>query len=163
MILFCSAAVIGLGGCGETGRVNHKPAAEWALARGGKAVIAGTNREVETVDELPEAPFQLSRIDLNQLEPSVSDKDLRQLPEVDGLTYIGLHSAQVTEKGVDELLKIPSLTEVELSYTQIGDEGLDKLRRLPNLDKLYLYGTRVSDEAVERFRKSRPDCSIFRD
>ena len=157
-----AAAFWGLSGCGGPGPEN-KTAAQWALKLGGTVDVSESNSKIKSVDELPEESFYLHRIDLNQVEPPVTDADLEHLTQVDELKYLGLHSARITDKGLDHLLKVPSLQELELSYTEIGDDGLDKLRGLPNLVKLYLFGTNVSAEAVERFKKSRPDCKLFRD
>ena len=144
-------------------RAGHRAAAEWVFSHGGTVNISGTSLELSSASDLPEEPFEVLRINLNQTETPITDTDLEELPEPGRLEYLGLHSARITNKGIDHLLHLRSLQELELSYTEIGDEGLDKLQELLNLSTLHLWGTRVTDDAVERFQSKHADCKVIRD
>ncbi|MBT6156855.1 MAG: hypothetical protein HOL01_19540 [Planctomycetaceae bacterium] len=156
-------AFVAVAGCGGGGTADDKSAAEWAIQHGGTVNIVGSILKVDTVEDLPEESFEVQKIDLNQVDPPITDKDLEGLPASESLVYFGLHSAKVTDKGLEPLLKLSGLKELELSYTEVGDNGLDQLAAMKTLTKLYLYGTSVSDDAVEQFKKKRTDCTVYRD
>ena len=162
-ILAAVLAFVAVAGCGGGGTADDKAAAEWALKHGGTINIVGSILKVDSVEDLPEESFEVQKIDLNQVEPPITDKDLEQMPASENLVYLGLHSAKITDKGLDPLLKLSGLKELELSYTEVGDNGLDQLAAMKTLTKLYLYGTSVSDDAVEQFQKKRSDCKVYRD
>lgn len=156
-------ALVAISGCGSSGTADDKQAAEWTLEHGGTIIVSGKFLKIDSVEGLPDEPFLIRKIDLNQVDPPITDKDLEQLPVSENLESLGLHSAQITDKGIEPLLKFSGLKELELSYTKIGDVGLEQLAGLKKLTKLFLYGILISDEAMEEFKKKRPDCTVYQD
>jgi|GEM_PF-2058906 hypothetical protein len=156
-------ALLTVAGCGGGGTADDKSAAEWAIKHGGTVNIVGSILKIDAVEDIPEESFEVQKIDLNQVDPPITDKDLEGLPASESLVYLGLHSAKITDKDLEPLLNLTGLKELELSYTEVGDSGLEQLAGLSTLTKLYLYGTSVSDDAVEQFKKKCSDCMVYRD
>ncbi|MEX2286678.1 MAG: leucine-rich repeat domain-containing protein [Planctomycetaceae bacterium] len=163
LMLLCVALLPALfAGCGSGPSDEASDAvARWAIGQGGKVTIAGGNTELQRIEQLPDKPFAIERLNLNGAD--VGSKDLRDqdLTGLTSLKYLGLHSTDVTDKTLDTIAGIKTLTELELSNTQITDAGLAKLAELKGLKTLYLYNNTLSKPAITRLKQQLPNCAIY--
>ncbi|MCX7426119.1 MAG: SUMF1/EgtB/PvdO family nonheme iron enzyme [Planctomycetia bacterium] len=125
-------------------------AAEWATRLGGtvQISIAGGEKEVRSAAELPNSPFSVLGIRVEN-NPQVTDEGLRNLQGLRSITGLRVNGNRVTDRGMEYLQDLTSLTLLDVGYTLITDAGLRKLARLTNLDTLFLPGTTVSDAGVD--------------
>jgi Leucine-rich repeat (LRR) protein len=60
-----------------------------------------------------------------------------------------------------EVAELENLTYLDLSDTQITDVGLKELAVLKKLTGLSLFGTRITKAGVDELQKALPKCRIF--
>ncbi len=149
-----------LAGCGAATDADARATSEWVLSAGGTVHVSTLDRELKSIDELPDEGFAIVGIRLNNT--MTRDADLAKLSSLQHLRTLSLHRTSITDAGIDALLPIKSLQELELSYTQITDQGLNRLAELPRLEKLFLYGTAVTEQGLQNFREARSDVTILR-
>ena len=161
LVIVCLGLLAGAVGCGSSGQPAEvvRPVAEWVVSKGGTIEVEGSSLKVATKDRIPEGPFRILAINLN--ETPVTDQELEKLKPLEGLVALELHSTRITDKGLDAIALLTSLKRLELSNTRVTDKGLEKLGSLQNLERLYLHNTPVTKEGVEAIRGRLSDCRIL--
>ena len=157
----CLGLLAGAAGCGSSGQPAEvvRPIAEWVIDKGGTLEVEGSSLKVAAKDRIPEGPFRILTINLN--ETPVTDQELEKLKPLEGLVALELHSTRVTDKGLDAVALLTSLKRLELSNTRVTDKGLEKLASLQELERLFLHNTPVTKEGVEALRSRLRDCRIL--
>ena len=133
----------------------NRRAAEWVLKAGGtiRFQIAGQDRAITQLADLPAGPFDLISVDL---QSGVKDADLQLLRGCKQLESIGLNgSVEITDAGLEALKDLRRLGNVSLSGTQVTDDGLKHLARARNLSFVHLAQTRITDAGLEELAKHR--------
>ncbi|HUG89345.1 MAG TPA: hypothetical protein VML55_00835 [Planctomycetaceae bacterium] len=148
-------------GCGPGGQPPEvvRPIAEWVIDKGGSLEIEGSSLKVTAKGRIPQGPFRILTINLN--ERPVTDQDLERLQPLEGLLALQLHSTRVTDQGLDAIASLTSLKTLELTNTRVTDKGLEKLAGLKNLERLYVHNTPVTDDGIEALRSRLSGCRIL--
>jgi Leucine-rich repeat (LRR) protein len=132
---------------GETDR----KAAEWALSLGGKVMVAGEEREIAALADLPRGSFRLTMI-LLAGNKQVSDAGLANVEGCKNLRSLNLFSTPVSDAGLAHLKGCKDLSFLELGRTRVGDAGMAHLEGCKSLTELWLEGTQVGDRGLAHFR-----------
>jgi eukaryotic-like serine/threonine-protein kinase len=163
----------------------NRSAALWALKvrTGGNGVgykLNGQDVEIftQSIAELPDAPFRVTRIDVWGTE-AVDDEEIRKLAGLQHVEYLGLYGTRVgdvglrdtisklvtlrfvdlggikdlTDAGAETLANLPHLETLRLGDTNITDQGLRSLSEIESMQRLTLTGTRVSNLGIESLNK----------
>ncbi|HEX4132324.1 MAG TPA: protein kinase [Pirellulales bacterium] len=111
--------------------------AEWVIGLGGKVGIVepGAVKEVvvDRVENLPQQPFMLIRIDLFKNQRITAD-ELEHLEGLTNLTTLRLEATPLDDAGLVHVGKLTSLKRLEISSTKVTGAGMEHLRALKNLD-----------------------------
>ncbi len=89
---------------------------------------------------------QLERIDLS--ETNVSDDDLGDLTQLDGLRHLSLRRTNISGKALVHVGGLTGLEELDLASTKVTDEDLPRLDGLKQLRVLSLRYTRITDQGL---------------
>jgi hypothetical protein len=97
------------------------------------------------------------------LAPTASDTDLVDLCELRRMYGLALRGTKVTDKGLRTVSGMAGLSYLDLNSTSVTDEGLRNLESLTNLGFLFLNDCpNITDEGVARLQKALPKCKIRR-
>lgn len=83
---------------------------------------------------------------------AISDADLKQLRNLDGLRVLILDAGRVTDVGIATLGELTKLEELRLRSSRIGDTGLGHLCRLERLRVLNLPQADFTDEGLTQLK-----------
>lgn len=108
--------------------------AGWVLSQGGFVTVAvkGERFDLRKGDLLPPAAFAIEGIDLAGIK-TVSNDDLKQLPELKSLVELDLSGTGVTDAGLSHLGRCTNLRWLSLARTDIHDAGVAELKPCKNL------------------------------
>jgi Leucine-rich repeat (LRR) protein len=118
-------------------------ALSWVKKRG------GTLRRDQTLPDKPIVEIDLSDPFRQSGQPSVTDKDLADLPGSATLRVLKLQGTGVTDAGLKVLAGLKNLRSLDLAFTKVSDEGLKVLPVLPLLETLGLVGTAVTANGLK--------------
>jgi WD40 repeat protein/Leucine-rich repeat (LRR) protein len=145
--------------------------AEWIIAQGGTAGIAGVGldfRNVKQPDTLPDRPFVLVTAGLEGL--SIPAEEFARFDELPRFSTLVMNGATVGDAALARLGNLPRLEKVYLGGTQITDAtavrlaqfpqlrilhltgqtdaALYSLSQIPQLEELWLHGCRITDDGL---------------
>lgn len=132
--------------------------AERVFALGGGVRVTGRRDQLRRADDLPQARFRLTHIDLWQ-KPT-RDADLELFADCPDLVDIHLGLTGVTDAGVAHLKACKALAKIDLAANPVSDLTLDHLRALPNLTNLYITKSNVTGPGIQAFARDKPRCLI---
>lgn len=139
----------------------ERRAAEWVLSKGGtlKIDVAGNEREVKALAELPEQPFRVDSVHLQRCV-KVTDGDLKNLEALERLRSIDLGYTQVTDAGLSHLRGVSQLQQLAMTGTTVTGAGL---RQLParSLTVLGLAKCPMIDDAAMAVVAGQNDLQIL--
>lgn len=85
-------------------------------------------------------------------QPSITDRALAEVCELEGLFFLVLHGTKITDKGLPNLAKARRLKFLDLSRNDISDAGLQEIAKLERLDSLSLRGARITDKGLTNLK-----------
>ncbi|REK25649.1 MAG: hypothetical protein DWQ41_12005 [Planctomycetota bacterium] len=101
---------------------------------------------VVAIAELPEPPFRIWEIDLN--DTAVQNSDLSRFSELTTLRRLSLGFTEVGDEGLAHLVGLSNLNTLVLNNTRVTDKGLAQLAGLSHLSYLSFDGTGVADSGL---------------
>ncbi len=143
------------------GQINQdRLAAEWVLSVGGNVGVDlpdGTRLEVKDQKELPDGPFALMNVSIQNL-PQVTDDGLMNLRGCSQLASLYAYDTAITDQGLANLTDegrepLPNLKNLFIARTAVTGEGLSYLAESKELTYLDIESNPVSDGSIlRRFR-----------
>lgn len=151
---------------------SERAAAEWVLRRGGTLTLNDGTVSVDTMNELPAAPFRVLHILLNGVpnlrgeelaalkastraellnlgETAINDADLEAVAELYTLNTLSLFGCQeINGAGLAYLRSLPSLRHLILGRTSVSDEALHVVKEFPALERLVLADTAITRDGL---------------
>ena len=94
----------------------------------------------------------LTNLETLSLPYGSTDDNLVNLKGLTKLTYLNVHSDEITDVGLACLKALTKLQSLDISYTEITDAGLENLKGLKNLNALYLSPATVTDAGLVRLK-----------
>jgi internalin A len=91
----------------------------------------------------------------------IGDAGLKQVGQLDQLTWLSLRLTQVTDTGVKELTRLTRLKYLDVAYTQMTSEGVKKLTPFKSLDDLDFCNSGVDRPAYRVLRDAGNWKAIF--
>lgn len=134
----------------ERSVIDNRRAAEWILSVGGSVSVAsldGVERGAGKLADLPDAPFAVTRIDLNS-RPGITGEGLASLSGLTEVKRLLLAGTSVTDADFVHFADMSKLETIELSNTRLSGEGFEHLRPMPALKDLGLMHNGVGDAAA---------------
>lgn len=188
------------GGChilmdNEPSTETDRAVAEWVLSVGGRIEVIlhmpeGTPIEeaketpvaINREEQLPDWPFYIRRIDLNDCQKvadddfarfvplvklnhlqfancNVSDKCLTYMEQIPTLWLLTMFNCKpgFTDEGMKSLAKLNYVAHMHLLFQDISAVGIRNLGTKSSLDSLILSGTRIDDAVIERIVAQFPN------
>ncbi|HVZ57604.1 MAG TPA: c-type cytochrome domain-containing protein [Chitinophagaceae bacterium] len=94
--------------------------------------------------------------------PAFSDSSLRLLlPLREQLLWLDLAHTRVTDRGLRDLAQLAGLTRLHLEYTRVGDSALAALQSLTHLRYLNLAGTAVTGRGLSQLKNLKELRNIY--
>ena len=128
----------------------NRRAAEWVLSVGGSVSVVsldGVERGAGKLAELPQAPFAVTRIDLNG-RLGITGEGLANLSELTEVKHLLLAGTSVTDADFVHFADMGKLETIDLSNTHLSGEGFEHLQPMPTLKDLGLMHNGVGDAAT---------------
>jgi hypothetical protein len=139
---------------------DDRRAAERVLKLGGSVRVNGETRDRATPADLPEEPFRLTEVRLND-NRKVTDAGLETFRGLKYLTYINVAYTSVGNAGLAHLKDVKTLATLMLARTNVTDDGLTELQGLDNLTALNVSLTRVGNGGLFHLRGHRKLTRLF--
>ncbi len=87
-------------------------------------------------------------LEINLLNSTVKDEDLRMLANQKSLQVVILGNTQITNSGLAHLRDLLNLERLDLGNSAITDAGLIHLKKMEKLKRLELFRTKVGDDGL---------------
>jgi hypothetical protein len=91
---------------------------------------------------------ELRKLETLYLTGEVTDRGLRHLRGLEGLTGLAITAPNVSDAGMEHVAVLTKLTFLNLQGSTVGDAGIAQLKDLKNLEFLGLDDTQITDEAT---------------
>ena len=132
---------------------SDRKAADWVLSVGGRinVLVAAKERHIPDPSQLPEEPFRVVAIDLNNIR-AADDHSLVNLRGLTDCRSVVLSRTQVSDRGLKNLADFVSLRNLEIHFTGVTGYSFKYLTRLQSLERLSAFGSRFTDQGVEKLR-----------
>lgn len=141
-------------GAGPAGRAAEPT--EEQLDEASKAFKAIGGSYSKRVDENPKRTLYVF-----SLPKTVTDEDLKKVPNLPFEFGLGLGSTAITDAGLKELTGHKQLVYLDLYETKVTDAGIKKLAALKKLTALILAKTKVTDAGIKQLRAALPKCEVY--
>ncbi len=139
---------------------DHRLVARWAIARGCKVLLAGTDGApgvlVSELDALPEdgdPPLMGISFPRGAREVDTALEELSRTAVARSLVLLEIAGTDATDASAEALLRMVRLVRLDVSDTGIGPRGLEWVRALPELELLRAEGvaggSRLGDDGRE--------------
>ncbi len=123
-------------------------------ARGSVEIrLAGTNRSVQAIAELPSEPFQITGASLSGVHtPFAAALTALSDPKLDGLVSLNLSGTVIKDDDWLRLKKMAHLRSLVLEGNALRESDLVHLGELTNLEELVLHRAQIADSWLSHLR-----------